>query len=654
VVICVAPFPRAPGFRIFCARVAHDVFISYASQDKPAADAVCARLESRGIRCWYAPRDVPPGQTWAESILEAITGARVLVLVYTAHSNASPQVLREVERAVHHRLALLPIRLEDAPFSGALEYFVSTPHWLEAMTPPLEKHLGAVADAVRKILDAAEGPRHPDPPGDAVPAPRPAPRRRFGPAHAAIALLLAGVAAWAVFGRGGGDGGSREVAKGDTPAPPREPPVDPPAMEAPPPRPPPEKPPMQVEAESARDSWKTRVRVGLPASGPYAARWKAIAEDAARAEDALEAGEFARAVETYRAAHVAEMAFVHDLDEARKGAAQALERSESREKLADADPTAISAHARSLATARAMVAKDLYADAVKVVANADLRLEADVAAAAWRTAEKDAVARKAVLDGARAKAKEADAAYAEPRYEAAALLYAEAAEAARAAPAAPPPPPPPSLPPAPPAMGEAPPAMAEPAPAMAEEPPKPPPKPQGPVELRVAVGGDLPQGWENRGVVVVDAGGVPGVRVSDGARSGGFGSPALAFTTDVTVELELRATANRSRAMTTVTVTPPDGASLSITVQFSSRGREGDRWYAYVGRNPANGAPYATAARGATVRVAIVRKGATWRATVDGHEVVTTAATGGTGAARVDVHFQDPATALTALRVRSP
>ena len=41
--------------------MAHDAFISYSSKDKTIADAVCARLEARGIRCWIAPRDVRPG-----------------------------------------------------------------------------------------------------------------------------------------------------------------------------------------------------------------------------------------------------------------------------------------------------------------------------------------------------------------------------------------------------------------------------------------------------------------------------------------------------------------------------------------------------------------------------------------------------------------
>ena len=39
----------------------HDVFISYSSHDKPIADAVCATVEGKRIRCWIAPRDVQAG-----------------------------------------------------------------------------------------------------------------------------------------------------------------------------------------------------------------------------------------------------------------------------------------------------------------------------------------------------------------------------------------------------------------------------------------------------------------------------------------------------------------------------------------------------------------------------------------------------------------
>src|SRR5205807_10297606 len=93
--------------------MAHDLFISYSHKDKPAADAACATLEARGIRCWIAPRDEAPGSDWGEAILDAINGARVMVVVFSAHANESTQIKREVERAVAKGIPIIPLRIED-------------------------------------------------------------------------------------------------------------------------------------------------------------------------------------------------------------------------------------------------------------------------------------------------------------------------------------------------------------------------------------------------------------------------------------------------------------------------------------------------------------------------------------------------------------
>ena len=132
--------------------MAHDVFISHSHEDKPAADAACAALEARGIRCWIAPRDIDPGQDWAASIVEAIRGAQIMLLVFSRHANQSPQVKREVERAASSGKAILPLRIDDVLPEAALEYYLSTPHWLDAITKPFEAHLEKLADACASLL----------------------------------------------------------------------------------------------------------------------------------------------------------------------------------------------------------------------------------------------------------------------------------------------------------------------------------------------------------------------------------------------------------------------------------------------------------------------------------------------------------------------
>lgn len=137
--------------------MAHDVFVSYSHHDKPVADAVCANLEANRIRCWIAPRDVIPGQDWGAAIVEAIQSARVMVLVFSSHANTSVQIRREVQLAVDAETVLIPFRIEDVAPTQSLKYYLGTPHWLDALTLPLEAHVERLAAAVTSFL-AVSGP----------------------------------------------------------------------------------------------------------------------------------------------------------------------------------------------------------------------------------------------------------------------------------------------------------------------------------------------------------------------------------------------------------------------------------------------------------------------------------------------------------------
>ena len=142
--------------------MAHDVFVSYAHQDRTVANAVCATLEAHGIRCWIAPRDILPGSDWGAAIIDAIQEAKAMVLVFSSGSNDSDQIKREVERAVHQGITVVPFRIEDILPNKTLEYFISTQHWLDALTPPLEDHLNHLAETITVLQakkDHKEKPR---------------------------------------------------------------------------------------------------------------------------------------------------------------------------------------------------------------------------------------------------------------------------------------------------------------------------------------------------------------------------------------------------------------------------------------------------------------------------------------------------------------
>jgi hypothetical protein len=163
--------------------MAHDVFISYSTEDKLAADAVCSILENSGVRCWMAPRDIMPGSDWGGSIVNGIRTSRVLLLIFSSNANQSKQIKREVEVAADGGVTIVPLRIENILPSDSFKYFLGNIHWIDALPPPLAKHLHEVAAKVKAILCV-----------DPVPAPTPkppiVPSRRIFPVIGGIIVVL--------------------------------------------------------------------------------------------------------------------------------------------------------------------------------------------------------------------------------------------------------------------------------------------------------------------------------------------------------------------------------------------------------------------------------------------------------------------------------
>jgi TIR domain-containing protein/NACHT domain-containing protein len=128
------------------------VFISHSSNDRATADAICAHLESAGIKCWIAPRDIEPGATWTKGIMQGLEDCRILVLVFSEYANDSDHVEREVAKAFSSGLAVIPFRIKDVLPNQSLSYFLDTIQWLDASAPPLQKHLGTLSELVKKLL----------------------------------------------------------------------------------------------------------------------------------------------------------------------------------------------------------------------------------------------------------------------------------------------------------------------------------------------------------------------------------------------------------------------------------------------------------------------------------------------------------------------
>lgn len=57
-----------------------------------------------------------------------------MFVIFSGHTSRSQHVMNEIERAVSHGVTIIPFRIEAVEPSENLELFISSCHWLDAIT----------------------------------------------------------------------------------------------------------------------------------------------------------------------------------------------------------------------------------------------------------------------------------------------------------------------------------------------------------------------------------------------------------------------------------------------------------------------------------------------------------------------------------------
>ena len=97
----------------------YSCFISYSSKDQIFAERLYADLQSKGVRCWFAPEDLKIGNCIWGAIDTAIRPRNKLLLILSEFSVASATgVRREVQSALAEekqrgRTVLFPVCVDD-------------------------------------------------------------------------------------------------------------------------------------------------------------------------------------------------------------------------------------------------------------------------------------------------------------------------------------------------------------------------------------------------------------------------------------------------------------------------------------------------------------------------------------------------------------
>lgn len=132
--------------------MSYDIFISYSKEDKLTAEAICKELETSGVQCWIAPRDISEGDDWTAAIIGGMNQCQVMVMVFSSVTNMSSHVHREVGHAFNRGLTVIPFRVEDTAASDRFQYYLDSVQWLNAFPPPIEQYLPRLAERVNKLL----------------------------------------------------------------------------------------------------------------------------------------------------------------------------------------------------------------------------------------------------------------------------------------------------------------------------------------------------------------------------------------------------------------------------------------------------------------------------------------------------------------------
>jgi hypothetical protein len=172
--------------------MAADIFVSFASKDVRVAMTLCGALENRGFTCWISARDIEPGANFQSAIVRALRQAKIMLLVFTANSNTSEEMTKELALASQNKMIVIPLRVEDVTPNDAFAYEFATRQWIdvfadwEVAIEQLSRRIGqalldrsagkagAAADALKTVIASANAAKLTDTASEAEDAEPPA------------------------------------------------------------------------------------------------------------------------------------------------------------------------------------------------------------------------------------------------------------------------------------------------------------------------------------------------------------------------------------------------------------------------------------------------------------------------------------------------
>ena len=131
-----------------------EVFISYSSKDQDVADRILHAVESKGIRCWIASRDMHEG-SYPRQIMQQIRACKVFLILLSVHSVKSEHVKNELDRAfsrLKEGMIMVPFLLDNVDLDDECMYYLCRQELFSGNRPPLETRIEELSGLVESIV----------------------------------------------------------------------------------------------------------------------------------------------------------------------------------------------------------------------------------------------------------------------------------------------------------------------------------------------------------------------------------------------------------------------------------------------------------------------------------------------------------------------
>jgi adenylate cyclase len=133
-----------------------DIFISYSSKDRLQAELLIELLTSAGLSVWIDRSGIDVATNWSKEIVRAIDTCKAFVVLLSANSIASHNVIKEVSLAAEQKKKMLPLDLEPVALSEDFRYH------LAGIQRAQMTNIDGVIRALGKLgLDAPQAPQPP-------------------------------------------------------------------------------------------------------------------------------------------------------------------------------------------------------------------------------------------------------------------------------------------------------------------------------------------------------------------------------------------------------------------------------------------------------------------------------------------------------------